>query len=140
MEIICKNGNIYYSYHKYLQSNHWKKKRQDFLESKLYKNGCEICNSTKKINIHHKTYKRIGNEKLNDLTALCEECHLKLHEELKENPENLWKTYKRMRKQFQRKNKKNKKNIKEKIKVPERLKNKSLIGIKKENHIIRKKI
>gem|GEM_PF-4331542 len=32
------------------------------------------------LNLHHKTYERIGNEKIRDLVCLCQQCHHKLHE------------------------------------------------------------
>lgn len=35
--------------------------------------------------MHHKTYKRLGKERLTDLILLCEDCHLELHYRVKED-------------------------------------------------------
>lgn len=67
------------TYDQYLQSEHWKQLKDKFYLSKLCKYECYACGSTKELNLHHKTYKRIGHEKLNDLVLLCEDCHKKAH-------------------------------------------------------------
>ena len=56
----------------YLQSPAWKQKRMEALESY----GC-VCNRCGKhgTDVHHKTYKRVGNEHLEDLEVLCRDCH-----------------------------------------------------------------
>jgi len=56
----------------YLQSPAWKAKRMEALESY----GC-VCNRCGKYgnDVHHKTYKRVGNEHLEDLEVLCRDCH-----------------------------------------------------------------
>lgn len=40
--------------------------------------------------IHHKTYKRIGKEKLNDLIEVCGACHSAIHEHENESGTHLW--------------------------------------------------
>lgn len=40
---------------------------------------CERCGSTKRIEVHHKTYVRLCNEKSTDLEVLCNLCHAKEH-------------------------------------------------------------
>lgn len=64
------------SYKNYLHSTHWKTTK--FL---LYstKRRCSLCRSKKNLNIHHKTYRRLGNENPNDLIVLCQECHYIYH-------------------------------------------------------------
>lgn len=71
---VCKN------YQEYLKSKHWKLLRDRFKASKLYKGGiCKLCGYNNDVNIHHKSYKRIGHERLNDLLVLCQSCHNQLH-------------------------------------------------------------
>jgi 5-methylcytosine-specific restriction endonuclease McrA len=58
----------------YMKTTKWKKKRK----AKLDQVGrrCERCGSvTGRIDVHHKTYERLGNERLEDLIVLCVRCH-----------------------------------------------------------------
>lgn len=42
---------------------------------------CQLCNSTKKLEAHHRTYSSMGKEyEEQDLIALCEACHEAFHE------------------------------------------------------------
>lgn len=62
------------NYYEYLQSEEWKEKRYQ----KIRKVGriCERCGRRcKRPHIHHKTYVRLGNEKMSDLEVLCPICH-----------------------------------------------------------------
>ena len=78
--ITTSLGEICYTYSMYLRSKHWKLKRKEYLESKYYENCCSMCKKeTKGIHIHHITYKRVGNELLSDLVALCADCHRIMH-------------------------------------------------------------
>ena len=78
------------------KSPEYKKKHRDYIKSKAWekKRGetffyhgdkCEICfegdwRDGKDINIHHATYKNIGQENcLTDLVVLCRQCHDKIH-------------------------------------------------------------
>ena len=76
-------------YSQYLETNHWKGVRRRALKLSGYR--CGVCNSNKDIlNVHHKTYERRGQELdgyniKNDLIVLCEFCHGKFHDKLKEN-------------------------------------------------------
>ena len=63
-------------YQQYLKSDAWKNKRAAILKKAGYK--CRRCGA-RATEVHHETYKRIYNEKLSDLTALCRECHQKTH-------------------------------------------------------------
>ena len=65
----------------YLQTKHWKDKRQEKLSIRPF---CQICGSTTSINIHHKKYKYKGQsilfrERIEDLVTLCRSCHRLLH-------------------------------------------------------------
>lgn len=60
-------------YLKYLESPEWRVRRADA----LLRGGsvCCRCGTNKRLEVHHKTYERLGNEKDEDLEVLCHECH-----------------------------------------------------------------
>jgi 5-methylcytosine-specific restriction endonuclease McrA len=64
-------------YHKYLNSIDWKAKKTRVMQQRGGR--CEKCNSSYRIEVHHKTYERIFNERLEDLEVLCFQCHRKEH-------------------------------------------------------------
>lgn len=65
-------------YQNYLDNSpKWKAKRfRVFVRAKFV---CEKCRRRKATQVHHKTYKRIFNEPLSDLLAVCAPCHRKIH-------------------------------------------------------------
>ena len=63
-------------YQTYFQSDVWKAKRKEVLKAAGYR--CRRCGA-RATEVHHETYKRIYNERLSDLTALCENCHKAAH-------------------------------------------------------------
>ena len=69
---------------KYLTTKHWKQLRELVFQDR---NGeCERCHEPIELSeadIHHNCYKRIGKEKLADLTLLCTRCHLIIHKNKK---------------------------------------------------------
>lgn len=82
--IYCvTTGEIVNSYKDYLKTNHWKNIRS--IIRKKYKNKCRSCKTTENLEVHHKTYKNIGNEKLSNLTLLCRNCHQKAHDQSDNN-------------------------------------------------------
>lgn len=68
------------NYNAYLQGEHWKLMRR--LRREVDNEQCAVCGCKDKLNVHHKTYERIGAEKLGDLITLCYECHGKYHNKL----------------------------------------------------------
>lgn len=50
---------------------------------------CVVCNSTHRLQVHHKSYENFGNEPLSDLELVCEKCHVALHALHKENKPSL---------------------------------------------------
>ena len=70
-------------YHEeYLQSEWWKKMREERLKIDGYK--CAWCGTTNqdKLRVHHETYVYLGCEDVEDLITLCDDCHGKLHKAL----------------------------------------------------------
>lgn len=66
-----------YNYFKYLESDKWKKIREQVLQRD--NNKCTICGASDNLIIHHVSYDNLGNEKIEDLTTVCEKCHTKIH-------------------------------------------------------------
>lgn len=69
------------AYDAYLQTEHWKHKRQDALACSLWR--CALCYASDKettLHVHHRTYDRRGCEEPEDLTVLCCDCHAKFHD------------------------------------------------------------
>lgn len=64
-------------YYKYLQTEHWRVLREHKLLT--VDNRCQLCYNEWNLQVHHRTYERLGNEKLEDLTVLCKECHELFH-------------------------------------------------------------
>lgn len=99
--IVCfDTGEVFNNYRDYLLGNHWKEVKQKYKRSKLPQH-CNVCDSKIKLHLHHKTYKRIGKERLTDLIYLCEKCHSFAHDKLRNDHSqklNLWTIAKRMKK------------------------------------------
>ena len=89
------------NYQDYLQSAHWKDVKQRYYRSK-FKKECFICGKKNlPLHLHHRTYKRLGKEKLNDLILLCENCHHLLHKMFnnkKSRKTTLWNVSNKLRK------------------------------------------
>ena len=64
-------------YRRYLSSPQWAAIRKRVCDK--YRNACQECFRVGKIEVHHKTYERIGEERIEDLIALCPKCHKALH-------------------------------------------------------------
>lgn len=69
----------YSKYCMYLRSNKWKSVKEQLLKKHKYNPFCFCCGTKKNLCIHHKTYKNIYNENLNDLVYVCTDCHSKIH-------------------------------------------------------------
>lgn len=103
--VICKSGEVANNYREYLDTGHWQDVRKRYRESKLNKGKCVVCErKDKPLDLHHKTYKRLGNEYLRDFIYLCRDCHEKTHEVYK-NPKtktanyrsSLWTAHKKLK-------------------------------------------
>jgi hypothetical protein len=65
-------------YSEYLKTDHW----QSVRKMALYMGGheCALCTSRgPRLDVHHRTYKNLGDERPDDLTVLCRECHKRHH-------------------------------------------------------------
>lgn len=65
-------------YVEYLSSPHWLDVRRSAMERA--RRRCQVCNGTRLLQVHHRTYARIGRELPEDLTVLCDECHGTFHD------------------------------------------------------------
>lgn len=61
----------------YLKSVHWKQLKKNTLQSQG--RICCECGEIKGLQVHHKTYERLGHELPEDLCVLCGACHAKAH-------------------------------------------------------------
>lgn len=66
-------------YYDYLQTEHWKEIKKKILERD--RNKCLDCGEAVRLNVHHLTYRNLGNERDEDLITLCGECHKLYHQE-----------------------------------------------------------
>ena len=64
-------------YSEYLNSDQWKSIKAKVITRA--KGKCEGCNNETSLEVHHKTYERIGMELMIDLVALCKYCHMSAH-------------------------------------------------------------
>lgn len=65
------------AYTQYLSSPEWKAKRDVALIRAARK--CEECGNTRRLQVHHLTYDRLGDEEHEDLRVLCDACHRREH-------------------------------------------------------------
>jgi hypothetical protein len=65
-------------YQEYLQTPEWQERRQRILKRDGFR--CQVCNSSERLNVHHRDYTRRGYENDSDLTTLCQGCHQVFHE------------------------------------------------------------
>lgn len=66
-----------YHDHVVLKSEKWKELRQ--LVMKRCGGICEGCGKEPAVQVHHATYKHLGNEFLFELLGLCDKCHNRFH-------------------------------------------------------------
>lgn len=64
-------------YHSYLKSDKWKQVRTRLMQKRGCK--CEVCGIGHRLQVHHLTYARLGNELDSDLKVLCWACHEREH-------------------------------------------------------------
>jgi 5-methylcytosine-specific restriction endonuclease McrA len=67
-------------YDAYLQTPAWRERRRRVLERAG--GVCEGCGERRAVHAHHLSYRRLGDEMLWELVAVCYDCHAKLHPRL----------------------------------------------------------
>lgn len=67
-------------YQQYLRSEAWRKVKLRYLRSARSKD-CSICGEpwSNAMEFHHRTYERLGRERLSDLQVVCHGCHEAIH-------------------------------------------------------------
>ena len=75
-------------YKKYLRSDYWDNIKNQVLKRDNYR--CRLCNSKVDLQVHHRTYENLENEKLEELITLCKKCHYVTH---KRNPHLSYQVY-----------------------------------------------
>lgn len=64
-------------YDEYLRSPEWAEQRR---RARLRAGDrCQGCDSPQHLEVHHRTYERLGQEEPGDLTVLCAACHTAVH-------------------------------------------------------------
>ena len=84
-KIRCPDTGETVSGDRYLSSEHWKTIRVKAYE--YYKGVCQRCRSNVPLEtsqIHHRIYKRLGQEKITDLVLYCDSCHACVHKDKKD--------------------------------------------------------
>ena len=78
-EMLAHLRGVYrrWQYRRYLRSPHWQTMRRKVLRRAGYE--CERCRRKAPLDVHHLTYARRGHEDMNDLQALCRQCHKEAH-------------------------------------------------------------
>ena len=66
------------NYAQYLVSDDWKETRESYRASNKPQ-SCAVCYAPN-VDLHHKSYARLGRERLDDLAPLCRRHHDELHE------------------------------------------------------------
>lgn len=69
-------------YEEYIHSAEWQEVRLKAFEH--YGRKCMECGSEGILHVHHNNYKNFKHERIKDLRILCEECHVKVHDIIKE--------------------------------------------------------
>ena len=75
-------------YLEYIQSDEWRLKREWALL--FWSRRCVICYSPDFIEVHHRTYERLGHEWLTDLIVLCRSCHERHYKYFNNNRQYYW--------------------------------------------------
>jgi hypothetical protein len=68
------------NYEAYMKSQAWSDFRCRWFSDRSLPNNCVACGGSSYLELHHVTYKRLGEERLNDVVPLCRRCHIEFHE------------------------------------------------------------
>ena len=79
-EVKCKDTGEVCKSSEYLNTRHWRRIRKYIYDKR--EGVCERCGQkyeSAHMNVHHKTYEHIGDEREDELCLLCEHCHAIVH-------------------------------------------------------------
>jgi len=65
-------------YYRYIKSSRWRDNPARLAELEAAGFQCRLCNASQndaQLEVHHRTYDRLGCERARDLTTLCQACH-----------------------------------------------------------------
>jgi hypothetical protein len=65
------------TYEEYLKTTWWRARREAVLRYRGER--CEQCGGDWRLQLHHRTYERLGRERPEDVELLCRYCHLEEH-------------------------------------------------------------
>lgn len=90
-------------YKTYINSEAWKKKRLEWFAAG-YEKKCYCCSKPyeKGFHLHHRSYKRFGNEYLMDLTLVCQPCHTFIHQIHDNSKLDLWRATRKAKTKIER--------------------------------------
>lgn len=74
---------VFKNYQSYLISDVWRQKRERVIERDGHQ--CRYCMADAPLDVHHKSYRYIYKERIEDLLTLCRKCHKNLHRLIQEN-------------------------------------------------------
>src|SRR3990167_6682566 len=83
-ESVQKVGHLSQGYVDYLSSPEWRTRRNEALAAAGRR--CKVCNTPKRLDVHHRTYGRFRHEAPGDLTVLCRACHDLFHHRMAAPP------------------------------------------------------
>lgn len=66
------------NYAEYLKSDAWQTRRAAALRRAEHR--CQVCGAAERLEVHHRSYERLGNERPADLVVLCRKCHQVFHD------------------------------------------------------------
>jgi len=67
-------------YYEYIQSDAWAAVRRRYWAQAKHPR-CYVCGKADcRFELHHRTYKNLGNERMMDLVPVCHDCHALIHE------------------------------------------------------------
>lgn len=71
----------YSDYGSYISSTRWATKRREYWDDPDLPKACGVCGTDEApLPLHHRTYERVGCERLEDLVPVCPNCHALIHE------------------------------------------------------------
>lgn len=73
----ASNNRPHVDYYRYIASREWALKKR--LVSERSGDTCERCKLAPAVNVHHLSYRFLGDEPLEDLIHVCADCHAFLH-------------------------------------------------------------